>query len=504
MAIDPRTPVLVGVGTSPGTSGADAEAVELMVAATQAAGADSGAPALLTQVQRIAVPRGTWSYTDPARIVADSIGAPSATTVLVDLGIPQQTIVDEVMAAMLAGDVDVAVVVGGEAKARAARLRNQSTKGDRAGMARVFTAGGTEEAEATETDQGGAVPDVHQSPSGDLVDPVEIEAGLWAPVEQYAMIENALAAAEGVPPAALRGDIASLYARFNRVAGRNPEAAFPEPLSADELASFTPSNRPLAFPYAKWHVTQWTVDQAAALLLCTAGAAERAGVPKDRWVFPVVGLSSSHMLPVVRRAELHRWPAMKVLGDAAAAHLGHPLSDLEVAELYSCFPVAVRVQQRELGLPADGTPTVTGGMAFAGGPFNSYVLQSIPAVVRRVREGGGPGLVTSVSGFLTKPGLGVWSTEPGDHPPLIADLAVRAAEATAAVASVPAHTGPATVATYTVTYDGQDPTTVVALCDTPDGERVVARTDEPAVIERAVDDGIIGDAVVVDGNRLTT
>lgn len=499
MAIDPRTPVLVGVGTSTD----DAEAVELMVAATQAAGADSGAPSLLTRVERIAVPRGTWSYTDPARIVAERIGAPSATTVLVDVGIPQQTIVDEVMAAMLAGELDVAVVVGGEAKARAARLRNQSTKGDRAGMARVFTAGGTEEAEATETDQAGATPDVHQQPTGDLVDPVEIEAGLWAPVEQYAMIENALAAAEGVPPTALRRDIAVLHERFNRVAATNPEAAFPVPLSAEELGSFTPSNRPLAFPYAKWHVTQWTVDQAAALLLCTADAAERAGVPRDRWVFPLVGISSSHMLPVVRRAELHRWPAMEVLADAAAAHLGHPLSDIEVTELYSCFPVAVRVQQRELGLPADGTPTVTGGMAFAGGPFNSYVLQSIPAVVRRLREHGGRGLVTSVSGFLTKPGLGVWSTEPADHPALIADLAERAADATSAVASSSSHTGPATVATYTVTYDGQDPTTVFALCDTPERERVVARSDDPALVERAVTDGIIGDAVAVDGNHLT-
>ena len=500
MAIDPRTPVLVGVGTST----ADAEAVELMVAATQAAGADSGAPSLLSQVERIAVPRGTWSYTDPARIVADRIGAPSATTVLVDVGIPQQTIVDEVMAAMLAGDLTVAVVVGGEAKARAARVRNQSTKGDRDGMARVFTAGGTEEAQATETDQAGATPDVHQHPTGELVDHVEIEAGLWAPVEQYAMIENALAAFEGVTPAALREDIASLYARFNRVAGANPAAAFPDPLTAEDLGSFTPSNRPLAFPYAKWHVTQWTVDQAAALLLCTVAAAERAGVPKDRWVFPLVGLSSSHMLPVVRRAELHRWPAMRVLADAAAAHLGHALSDIEVAELYSCFPVAVRVQQRELGLPVDGTPTVTGGMAFAGGPFNSYVLQSIPAVVRRLREDGGRGLVTSVSGFLTKPGLGVWSTEPADRPPLIADLADRAAEATAAVASVSSHTGPATVTTYTVTYEGRDPTTVVALCDTPDGDRVVARSHAPALVERAVQDGIIGDAVDVDGNRITS
>ena len=233
---------------------------------------------------------------------------------LVDVGIPQQTLVDEVMAAMLAGDLEVAVVVGGEAKARSARAKQQSTKGDKAGMAGVFMKRGTDEARATETDQGGAEPDVHQYPQGELVDKAEIEAGLWAPVEQYALIENALAAAEATHAGRLRREIAELYARFNSVAATNPDAAFPAPMSAEELATFTPSNRPLAFPYAKWHVTQWTVDQAAALLLCTVGAAERFGVPRDRWVFPLAGLGSSHMLPVSRRRDIHRWQAMEVLG----------------------------------------------------------------------------------------------------------------------------------------------------------------------------------------------
>ena len=63
------------------------------------------------------------------------------------------------------------------------------------------------------------------------------------------------------------------------------------------------------------------------------------------------------------------------------------VDEIEVVELYSCFPSAVRVQQRALGLPLDGTPTVTGGMAFAGGPFNNFVLQSMAAVVPLLRDG---------------------------------------------------------------------------------------------------------------------
>lgn len=491
--LDPRTPVLVGVGTCHD----DAEAVELMVRAALGAGADASAD-LLGQVGRIAVTRGTWSYADPGRIIGSRIGAPSATTVLVDVGIPQQTVIDETLTALLDGSIDVAIVAGAEAKGRDARMRTQSVQADAKGIVHAFRAGGGE----AETDQGDVSPDIHQSPAGDLVDPAELEAGLWAPVDQYALIENALAAAEGVGPHELRREIASLYQRFNTVAGENDEAAFPAPMSVDALATFSPSNRPLSFPYAKWHVTQWTVDQASALLFCTVEAAERAGVPRDRWVFPLVGLGSSHMVPLTQRADLHRWPAMEVLGQAAEARLGHPLAACDHVELYSCFPVAVRVQQRALGLPLDGTPTITGGMSFAGGPFNSFVFQALAAMARRLRSEGGVGLVTSVSGLLTKPGLGVWSAEPDGRPPLIADLADETAARTETRTVVLSASGPATIASYTVTHDGQEPTELVAIVDLDAGPRAVARSDDGDLVRRGVELGLIGERVVIDGGRI--
>lgn len=470
-----------------------------MARAALAAG-DDAAPSLLAEVDRVSITRGTWSYADPGRIVRDRIGAPDATTVLVDVGIPQQTVIDEVLSALLDGDIDVALVAGGEAKARDARLRAQSTQADAAGIANVFRG----ETGGAEIDQGDVEPDVHQSPVGDLVDAAELEAGLWAPVDQYALIENALAAAEGASPDELRSDIAALYERFNRVAGDNPEAAFPEPMSAADLASFGPKNRPLSFPYAKWHVTQWTVDQAAALLFCTVEAAERAGVPRDRWVFPLVGLGSSDMVPLTQRAEPHRWPAMAVLGRAAEERLAHPLAGCDLVELYSCFPVAVRVQQRELGLPLDGTPTVTGGMSFAGGPFNSFVFQALPTMARRLRAEGGTGLLTSVSGLLTKPGLGVWSTTSDGRPPLIADLGHEAAAVTERRTVALAASGPATVVSSTVTHEGQEPNEVIVIVDLDTGERAVARSDDAALIERAIRHGIVGDRVEIATGRVAT
>src|SRR5439155_22477994 len=93
--------------------------------------------------------------------------------------------------------------------------------------------------------------------------------------------------------------------------------------------------------------------------------------------------------------------------------------DLDAVELYACFPAAVQIHARELGIGAERDWTVTGAMPFAGGPFNSYVLQATGRLAEVLRERGGAsrlGLVSSVSGLLTKHGVGLWSTTRGERP----------------------------------------------------------------------------------------
>ena len=312
---------------------------------------------------------------------------------------------------------------------------------------------------------------------------------------------DALRAAEGVTPAGQRAQIDALWERMSDVSAANPAAAFGGHRDAEWLGAPSPDNRPLAFPYNKWHSTQWTVNQAAALVISSVAAARRAGVPEDRWVFPLVGLESSHAVSVLCRRRIGAWPAMEVLGGTAAARIGRRLDEVEVVELYSCFPSAVRVQQRELGLPLDGTPTVTGGMAFAGGPFNNGVLQSVAAVVPRLRaDPGALGAVTTVSGLLTKPGLGIWSARPDGRPPLLSDLAYEVASVTEvvdAVETLDGYEGPGTVATYTVTYDGMEPVRVVAVCDTVDGRRCVAISEDPGLAATACAQELVGSGVLI-------
>ena len=476
-ALDPRLPVLVGVGTA----SASAPVTELMTQAALAAGHDAGSPALLGGVDRVALAQGTWTLTDPARSVARRIGAAGARTYRYEVGVSQQEVVNDGLSSIVRGEADVVLVIGGEARAWARQ--------------------GEEE-----PDNETRPPDAIVTRPPDFVAPIEIEAGIvWPPVQQYALIENALAAHEHEGASAHRENVARLWARFNAVAQGNPLAAFPAPRSAADIATAGPKNRPLAYPYNVWHASQWTVDQAAALLFCSAGRAEAAGVPRDRWVFPHVALHVSEAITLTARRDLHAWPAMAALGRAAADHLGRPLTELPITELYSCFPAAVRVQQRALGLDPDGTPTVTGGMTFAGGPFNNFVFGALAAMTRLLRaRPDEQGLLTTVSGMLSKPGLAVWSgTPPQDGGLRIADMAVAAAADTATrpVAPPEGSRGPATVASFTVTYDAGDPlrpirTAIVA--DMADGKRTAATCENEPIARLAVAEGLIGQSVHIE------
>ncbi len=503
--IDPFTPVLVGMGLS----GTGAEPADLMAAATEAALADAGGRRMTDEVVCVSVPQGSWSYPDPARLVAERVGSKAVRTELSELGIPQQRLVNEALSAIRAGAGGLFVVTGGEAK--------------RWERGRTPAAGEAEGPVATS--QTGTVPDVTHRRPGPLLEPIEVRHRLWEPVQQYAMIENALVAAEGRTVAEGRAEVAGLWARFNQAARTNPSAAFPEALDAAAIDTPSPDNRPLAFPYNKWHASQWTVDQAAALVLCSVATARRLRVPPDRWVFPVVGLDSSHAASLLARRHPERWPAMEVLGGATAARIGRPVGECEVIEVYSCFPSAVRVQQRALGLDPGGAPTITGGMTFAGGPFNNFVLQATVAVAERLRrDPSALGVVTTVSGLLTKPGIGVWSAGPDGRPPLVGDLAAEAAAATetvevadddAAIEDVVGGTGGvgtgtghtravsvAAVVTATVTYDGLEPARTLALCDRPDGRRTVAKSEDRSLAAHVVVHGLAGEPVEVRAGEL--
>ena len=111
------------------------------------------------------------------------------------------------------------------------------------------------------------------------------------------------------------------------------------------------------------------------------------------------------------------------------------------------------MQAEELGLGSDRPLTVTGGMTFAGGPLDNYNFQALAKMVEVLREEPGTtGLVTCVSGMITKHGMALWSTRPPDDGFRFADVSDETRARTAVLDLAPEHDGPARVDGYTVVH----------------------------------------------------
>lgn len=461
-----RTPVLVGIGTATRREDnfADAlEPIDLMLEAVANAGLDSGSPGTLSGVQYIAVPRGRWAYRNPAGEIATTIGAEAVTTVLASVGVLQQTLIGEACARIARGEAHTTLVTGADAGYRILRAK---IAGERAG----------------ERDQT-FDPDIYMAPKEELRHPVEKRAGLVMPVGLYAVMESAYRAKHGWSVAEHRDRMAAVAARCSRIASSNPHAWNREPIDCESIREAGDRNPMQAFPYTRSHCSTWNVDQAAALLFCSVAHAEQLGIPRDRWVYPVASTESNHMVAVSARDDLGSCPGAAITGKAALDAGGLVADEVDLVELYSCFPLAIETYADALGLPLSRDLTVTGGMPFAGGPYNNYVLQATCRAAELLRQKKGKtALVSSVSGILTKQAFCLLSAQPAPDGFVHADLSETVAAEMKTRDVVDAYTGEATIAGYTVLHGrGQTPRGLL-LVDTPDGRRALVTTEAPAML----------------------
>ena len=161
------------------------------------------------------------------------------------------------------------------------------------------------------------------------------------------------------------------------------------------------------------------IDQASALLMTSVEKAREWGIPQDRWVFLHGCADGTDTWVVSERERLDTSPAIKGCARLALEMAGKTVADVAAFDLYSCFPSAVEVAMKEIGI-ADDDPrpiSVTGGLPFFGGPGNNYVTHSIAEMMNVVRRKPGSfGMVTANGNYLTKHSAGLYSTEPTEGP----------------------------------------------------------------------------------------
>jgi len=481
--LDPLTPVLVGWGSvgrrEPDFEDAP-EAAQLMVEATRCAVAEDRRQAVLPAVDWIGATDGLTTYADPGRLVAERIGAPGAHTVLAKVGVMQQTLVSSACEAVRSGRARLALVVGAEARYRDIRA---AAVGEVAGV--------TVQAD-------GVTPDETLEPDTDLVLPVEVAAGLTGAPGFYALLDSQWRSARRRSLGAHRRHLGALYARFSAIASHNPRAVRRTPLDAEFLREPSDANPMVAFPYTKLMISTWTVDQGSALLFTTAGTAEELGIPRSGWVFPVAAVESNHIVPVAARTRLAQPAAVRIMARVLRARAGVDTGQVELLDLYSPMPIAVLVAAEGLSVPADRDLTVTGGMSFAGGPYNSYVFNALVRAAEELAQGQARrALVSCVSGLYTKQGLMVVASEPPPRPFEVIDVTAEVAEAEPPRAVAEQADGPGTVVAWTVLFAGAAPERAVAVIDLDDGRRTVARSHDPRLIAEAMADDPVGAATVV-------
>jgi acetyl-CoA C-acetyltransferase len=144
--------------------------------------------------------------------------------------------------------------------------------------------------------------------------------------------------------------------------------------------------------------------------------------------------------------------------------------------------------------------TVTGGLTFAGGPWNNYVTHSIATIVTRLREQPETlGMCTANGGLLTKHAIGIYGATPPTQP--LAAPRVRRLDHQRPV--VEEFSGAVSIAATTVRYGRDDtPSHGFAIAETPAGDRVLLRIDQPALLTEIESTEAVGRAGTAAGSQL--
>ena len=504
MTIDPSTPVVVGVGQvtdRPRTEGdgslADRpEPLGLMLDAVAAAVEDcDGAPpggaapagrALLACAQSLRVVNPlSWHYVDAGALLAEELGIePAQVLVTATGGNNPQSLVNATALAIGRGELDAAVIVGADCYYTQTAARRHP---DRPLLPWTVQAADTPPPAVFGSDRRGTT----QS---------EEERGLDLPIHIFPLFENALRAEAGRTLPEHVAHLGELWSGMSGIAAGNPYAWLREAVGADTVTTATESNRMIAYPYTKLLTANLQVDQGAAAILCSAAVAESAGVPRDRWVFPLSGADAEDHWFLSHRADFHSSPAIRLAGASALALAGTTIDEVAHVDLYSCFPSAVEIAAAELGL-ADDDPdrplSVTGGMTFAGGPGSNYGTHSLATMVDVLRrDPGSIGLTTGLGWYVSRHSIGLYGTEPGGTTTAGAALTDGTvvemaggfawADPQAGVGSLPQCSpdadarGEVTVETYSVAFGrAGSPERAVVACRTVEGRRAWAHVSDP-------------------------
>lgn len=463
------TPVIIGVGQvndRPENLDDGLDSLGLMVTALRAADADGGGD-LLCALDSLAIV-DQISFRELGNLcapLAEAIGANPKVNYQSEAphGDTPIRLLNEAANRIGSGEIRIAAIVGAEALRTAAKRAATRMQGEDKSYNAVRDV-------STRREPG--YPQRH---------------GLSAPVDIYPLYENAGRAAYGQTLAEAQAESGAIWSQFSRIAAENEGAWIRKAISADEIITPSADNRPIAFPYNKLMVANSSVNQGAGFIVTSVAEARRRGIADNRMIHVGLGAAAKEDYNFLKRDRYDRSVSMETALNRTMSLNGLKSEDLDLVELYSCFPCVPKMARRVLGWPVDKPATVFGGLTFGGGPIANYMSHAVVSMVERLRENGRTGFLFANGGLATDNHCIILSSEPLNAQfPQNFDYQ---AEADAARGAIPGldenYTGPASIETYTVFYDRSGaPKSGVVVARTAGAARTLAHIDvtDPAML----------------------
>jgi acetyl-CoA C-acetyltransferase len=479
-----KTPVVIGISSiqQKGSFEQLDEALILMEKATQKAIVDSTNPKITDYIDQIQIPKGYWKYRDPGKWIAKRNGIKSAKTTVTKIGVLQQNLINTACKDIANEKINASLIIGGEARYKKIRAL-------------------IENKDYVETNLN-TNPDYYIKAKDDLQTQEERdELGLMA-VGYYAILESAYRAQKKLSIQEHKQKIGELYEEFSEIAAKNLDGWLDKKISSSEIIKASKSNPLQALPYNKFHCTSWNVNQASAMIICSEDLANDLGIPQNKRVYPLASSETNHMIAPIQRQNLNKSfgleLAVKFIKDVCEDNNIEP----NLYELYSCFPIAVQMFSDSLGLKKHQGKTVTGGMAFAGGPLNNYMIHSTVKMLNEIRSNhSNIGLVTGVSGMMTKQALSLWSKKP------LIDFISKDVSEEAKLKDIPvqmshALEGCASVIGYTIFPDDNGQLKAVVYSEDSQKKRKVLISNDKEILKSMGEEEWVGKQVKFKGKYL--
>ena len=392
-----NNPIIVGAAqyTQPKTIHQPLDPLNLMVKTSQMAISDSGVKNLKDLIDTVyMVNINGWSYKDAPGELCKLLGInPAQKLYFPSGGDSPQMLVNRAAKSIASGERQAILITGGEAQYAIYRAKRGKITLD--------------------WPRSRKPEHIEISPWKGTSD-FENKYGLFVPSCAYALLEMALRADSGRNVEEHNLYMGKLFEHYSKIASENPYAWSQKSYTAEEITTPSPENRKVNYPYTKRMCSNSFVDQSGALILTSVDIASKLKIDQNRWVYLMGRADMKNIYSITQRPQLHDSPAAREGSKLALEQAGLKLEDIDIFDIYNCFPSIVQILRKEIGLSEDDPRnlTVAGGLPYFGGPWNNYSMHSIITSVDLIRKH--PSLkimVVANGGYNTKQSFGIYGKE---------------------------------------------------------------------------------------------